>query len=351
VSTYPGANRTAQWFSSKYSSATFDPNCVVWHSTETLGWPGYGGGAMAPNYTVLPDLANKRVLWRAHFEDEESSRALVNLSGGVETNTANAIQVEMIGTCNPAWAKEWPGTSKKGGRDYLYLPAAPDWFLDGIAEFMAYLHRRHGIRLASPGLTWVAYPGSANPAKWDRMSFAQWRGFYGHCGHQHVPENTHGDPGNFPIQRALDKAAALVAGKTSSGTTTPVSVPQEDDIMAITDADAQKIANALASLAIPNHDPNPGDKVPPASYAAKSYWVMANWRAADLQNSMAMVRKTLADIAGKVGVDIDEQALAAELAASLAPAVREAVLAAGQPDAVADAVVQRLGAALASPAS
>lgn len=54
----------------------------------------------------------------------------------------------------------------------------------------------------------------------------------------------------------------------------------------------------------------------------------------------------LRSIAPKVGVDVDEKALAANLLAGLAPTVRDAVLAAGQPSAVADAVVAKLGAAL-----
>lgn len=55
-------------------------------------------------------------------------------------------------------------------------------------------------------------------------------------------------------------------------------------------------------------------------------------------------------LAAKAGVDVDEKALATALAASLAPTVRQAVLDAGQPSAVADAVVAKLGAALTPPA-
>jgi hypothetical protein len=45
------------------------------------------------------------------------------------------------------------------------------------------------------------------------MSAAKWTSFTGHCGHQHVPENLHGDPGAFPM------VAILTAAK--GGTTRP----------------------------------------------------------------------------------------------------------------------------------
>jgi hypothetical protein len=105
--------------------------------------------------------------------------------------------------------------------------------------------------------------------------------------------------------------------------TKPVPIPAGDD-MPITDADAQKIANAVASLAIPNHDPNPGDKTPPATYAAKSYWVMGNWRAADLQNTVAKLRAELAGLSAAVEALAKAQgADASQIAGIVDQAVRD----------------------------
>ena len=42
--------------------------------------------------------------------------------------------------------------------------------------------------------TFLPYPESYGPTQ-VRMSPAQFARFEGICGHQHVPENTHGDPG------------------------------------------------------------------------------------------------------------------------------------------------------------
>jgi hypothetical protein len=39
------------------------------------------------------------------------------------------------------------------------------------------------------------------------MTPAQWTSFRGVCGHSHVPENDHGDPGDFPISTVLAMAA------------------------------------------------------------------------------------------------------------------------------------------------
>ena len=308
MSTYAAANRAAQWYADKYGSAKLTPNCVVWHSTETFGWPGYSGGSMAPNYTVLPDIANKRLLWRAHFEDQQSSRALVNAPGGVDTNTANAIQVEIIGTCNPAWAKTWPGTSKVGGRDYLYLPDAPDWFLAGLADFARDMNRRHGIPLTS-GLTWLNYgpdprrKDGKSPASYGldngvRMTFAQWRAFVGHCGHQHVPENDHGDPGALPMGRIL----SLAAGATRPNLTpAPTPAAQEDD-MPYSPDQIYAVVWKSDKFPAPVLGTNGGDTWTPEN-VVKILYQMVDQRTSALTAQVAALTAVVQSLAGAQGAD------------------------------------------------
>lgn len=204
MTTYPKANVKAAWYQDNYPGAVMDPNCGVIHTTEGTTLPGYNGGATAPNYTAVPDLKAKRLNWFAHFPDERSSRALRNLAGGVETNTANTIQVELVGTCDPATRDRW----KREGRAFIFWPAAPHWALKQLAEFIAWAHLAHGIRVEGPKGRWTPYPESYGYGG-QRFTHAQWRKFYGWCGHQHVPENTHGDPGalNWPkVQRLALKA-------------------------------------------------------------------------------------------------------------------------------------------------
>ena len=206
MTTYPPADTRAAWYQDNYPGAVMDPNCGVLHTTEGTSLPGYSGGATAPNYTAVPDFSRKRLRWFAHFPDERSSRALRNLGGGVETNTANVVQVELVGTCDPGTRDRW----KREGRTFIFWPDAPEWALDDLAEFIAWMHKAHGIKISGPR-TWAPYPSSYANGAGQRFSFAQWRSFYGWCGHQHVPENTHGDPGSLPWGRVAAKARALVA--------------------------------------------------------------------------------------------------------------------------------------------
>lgn len=226
MTSYALADRRTQWFGSTFSSTTFKPNCACIHTTEGFGWPSYDGGAKAPNYTAKPDFANKKLLYRAHFEDEESSRALANTSGGVETNTANVIQIELIGTCDPANRLTWSG--KRVNVDYIYWPEAPDWALRDFAKWVADMNKRHGIKIVGPASGWVAYPESYGPGG-QRFTYDQWRAFYGFCGHQHVPENGHGDPGKFPWTTVANYAKAIVSPPTTEvpPVTTPLPVPTE----------------------------------------------------------------------------------------------------------------------------
>jgi hypothetical protein len=202
---YPGAS-TSYWYGSKYPGSAMESNVVVWHTTEGTSLPGYSGGAEAPNFTAKPDFKAKRLVWYQHFDFDVSSRALVNQSGGVETNTLNACQVEIVGTCDPTTHAKWT----KAGYAHLYAPDLPDWAIRDLGAFAKWANEQHGVPLSS-GLTFKAYPSSYGNSS-VRMSAARWNSFKGHCGHQHVPENDHGDPGALPM------AAILAAAK---GGTTP----------------------------------------------------------------------------------------------------------------------------------
>lgn len=222
---YPGASLKYDW-SAKYPGDSMESNVIVWHSTEGTSIPNYGSGSEAPNFTVAPDFSNKRAVWYQHFDFDESSRALVNLSGGVETNTMNVCQIEIVGTCDPSTHKKW------GSTPHLYMPQLPDWFLDDLADFAAWAHVHHGVKLqakrpSGSALQFKAYPASYGKSNGVRLSGAEWEKFYGHCGHQHVPENDHGDPGTLDISRLLTLAEAK-AGSTSTATApkAPVAKPK-----------------------------------------------------------------------------------------------------------------------------
>ncbi|MET7687939.1 hypothetical protein ABZT06_08160 [Streptomyces sp. NPDC005483] len=234
---YPGASTTA-WHQAKWGGDLMEVNVCVLHTTEGVGLPSYDGGSMAPNLTAVADFAAQRLKWYQHFDIDRSSRALQNLAGGVQTNTLNVTQVELDGTCDYSKRQTWG--SRVAGKDYIYWGNPPDWALRDLAGFLRWLNANHKVPLTGPAM-WLTYgpdarrPGitpasyGASPA---RMPFAQWNAFNGICGHEHVPENDHGDPGSLPFTKLI----ALAKGTT---------VPQEDDV-ALTDADIDKIATAAA---------------------------------------------------------------------------------------------------------
>ncbi len=231
---YPGAS-TAYWYQTKYGGDDMESNVVVWHSTEGTSLPSYGGGAVAPNFTAKPDFAAKRLVWYQHFDFDVSSRALVNKAGGVATNTLNVCQVEIVGTCDPATHKKW------GTTPHLYTPELPDWAVRDLAAFARWAHDKHAVPLTST-VTFKAYPSSYGASS-VRMSAAKWNDFRGHCGHQHVPENSHGDPGAFPI------AAILTAAKPPPPVPAPApSGPTTVELLAAIERSHRTLGEQIAAL-------------------------------------------------------------------------------------------------------
>ncbi|MFE9441090.1 peptidoglycan-binding protein [Streptomyces sp. NPDC006602] len=213
---FPGASR-ANWYQDDYPGTAMEVDVVVLHTTEGRSLPGYGGGSSAPNLTAVPDLAAKKLKWYQHFDIESSSRALVNKALGVETNTLNVCQVELVGTCDPKTHTKW----KAAGQAHIYWPDAPDWALREVARFLAWMHEEHGVALSGPK-AWPAYPTSYADGGDQRMSFAEWKGFKGICGHMHVPENVHGDPGAIDFARVVKYAKDdLDLGDDTPPQTTP----------------------------------------------------------------------------------------------------------------------------------
>lgn len=203
---YPPAS-LAYWWQKSFPGNAMESNVGVLHTTEGRTVPDYRGGRDAPNFTALPDIPAKRLRWYQHYDFDTSSRALMNLAGGVETNTANAVQVELVGTCDERRAVTWDG--KRAGTDYIFWPDAPDWLLAELALFVRWASEEHNLPMQSD-VTWKAYKkgqvGGSYGANGVRLSGATWNRYYGWLGHQHVPENDHGDPGNINFARVLELA-------------------------------------------------------------------------------------------------------------------------------------------------
>lgn len=174
-------------------SYTGGPSKGVLHTTETNVFPGYEGGQTCPHLTVRADASSQKLEVRQHVPLDRAARALRNAAGGVQTNRDSAVQIELVGTCNPAWAER---------SGYVFWPKAPGWALDELRALMRRLEDACGIRpvTVSP---WLAYPSSYGTKSGQRLSLSQWDNYSGWVGHQHVPENDHGDPGNLDMARLL----------------------------------------------------------------------------------------------------------------------------------------------------
>lgn len=172
------------------SSPQPEPDVGLFHTTEGMGWPGYAGGGQAPHDTVRA-IPGKGIIVRRHYPYTHFAKALANTSIPGETNRRGVIQVELIGTCDP---------KHKGDKNWYYWPDADDVVLKALADYYRPIFTAYGIPLKSP--TFLPYPKSygATSVRMSPQTFASWSGI---CGHQHAPENTHGDPGAFPIEKLL----------------------------------------------------------------------------------------------------------------------------------------------------
>lgn len=203
----PGAIRDTHPEAINPWSTTSNPKGVL-HTTEGPSWPDYRGWTVNPHLTVMP-TAHKGVTVRQHIPFSSGSFALENHAGGVQTNRAYAMQVELVGTCS------------KGGPGY-YWPAADDVvLLDLYRKVIKPLSDAYRIPLRAP--QWKPYLGNGSAQdsyggnNGVRLNFAEWISFTGWLGHQHVPENAHGDPGAFPWPRMI----ALAKGPIPPASTAP----------------------------------------------------------------------------------------------------------------------------------
>jgi len=303
---YPGAS-LAYFYQSKFGGSAMESNVGVMHTTEGRTLPSYGGGGSAPNFTALPDFKNKKLKWYQHFDFDVSSRALVNRSGGVDTNTANAVQVELVGTCDERNATTWGGA--KAGVDYIFWPDAPDWALAELGKFVAWAHDQHGIPLRST-VTWKPYKkgqvGGSYGANGVRLSGSQWNAYYGWLGHQHVPENDHGDPGDLNFARVLAHATGAQA-------------PEEDPMAGMTEKDIFNAVWKTDAIAAPADAKDAKTNV---NWQPQSILRDVQARVRRMDVTLAAQSAAITALAGQVGKGTDT----ATVVAAVEKAIKDAVI-------------------------
>jgi hypothetical protein len=171
----------------------------VLHTTESMRYTpstqSYYGHGNWPHATAWIDADGKPRLAQ-HIPLDRAARAMENDAGGAQTNRHSAVQLEIAWTAQQA--------------DLM-----PRALLDLVARFMRWVEAETGTKRTGPEF-WP-YPRSYG-ATTLRFTAAEWARFNGWCGHQHVPENAHGDPGDIGI-------AYLLGGH------------EEDEDMPLSDAD------------------------------------------------------------------------------------------------------------------
>lgn len=162
------------------------PPRAVWHIT----WDELGKGGKMPSFDAIANYLKNvdycpHIMWDPwtgkivqFYPADQSARALANRTGGVETNRAGSVclQIEVFFS---------PGAVVDGKR-YDTVAETPCKGLDAIVAWM----RSWGVP--------DRWPSGVPQWSGNSRSSSTWLTKAGHYGHCHVPENDHTDPGPMP---------------------------------------------------------------------------------------------------------------------------------------------------------
>ena len=171
---------------------------LVLHTTESDSMEGAVQWMVQKNirshaiYDPARDRGMQLVAWH------QPARSLRNESGGVQTNRRGKVyQLEIVGH-----AKLVPGYSDR-------------WF-ENLAGEVQRICEELDVPVEFP-VEFIAYaehpPSSYGKNNGVRLSFEEWDEVTGIIGHMHVPENTHGDPGD------MTRLVEIMAGGKIGGPT------------------------------------------------------------------------------------------------------------------------------------
>lgn len=172
---------------------------IVLHTVEGRGRYSYNPGSYYGN-PYWPHATIDGAGIHQHLPIDVSAFALANSAGGAETNRANAIQCEIL----------WFAGE---------IADLPDDIMRHVADWVGWVAEQTGTPLDFAEFRGDGSYGEGAP---QRFSAQEWLEFTGVCGHQHVPENDHWDPGAFPV----DRLRALLGADP----TNPDNPPEEDDM-------------------------------------------------------------------------------------------------------------------------
>lgn len=168
---YPGAVTSEQF--PGCGGFVFGPPRIVLHSTEGSTAEGalqtYKATGNYSHFTV----DSSRVF--QHCAINVGSTALQHPAGTIDTNKASAVQIEIVGVAKNA-------------------PIFSGALLANVARLLRWIEVQTGTPAVHADFT--------GP----RFSAGQWQSFSGTCGHMHVPNNDHTDPGNINVAALFPSA-------------------------------------------------------------------------------------------------------------------------------------------------
>jgi hypothetical protein len=317
---YPPANRTAAWYAAEYPGVDMGGiEKLLLHSTEGPNWSPFDGGAKRPTLTYHAGIR----AWRQHGLLNYSARALQDPTGTpVRENRDKVVQVEIVGTCDPARHKlspKWP-----------FMPALTDGNLDDLAELLVFLHREWGTPVTAAPL-WLPYPASYGPSR-ARLTSGEYDAAVGVLGHEHASGNSHGDPGNIDASGIVARALLILNPPKlppAPPTTTTNDEEDEDDMKLRTYGGKTYLFWGLFKR-----------EVPP-SYVAAALKEFGPARAADTwEMQLRTSLDTLIEIIGDGRVDASD---AEEAVKALSDAVRPALTDLGEQVGKAQSLVTAVG--------
>lgn len=157
------------------------PRRLVLHTTEGSTIAGavaaYKAKGVPPHVTADPRRRERH----QHVPVDRAAYALKNLAGGVETNRQGAVQVEIVGRAS--------AISDLSHDDLAWLGT----------DVVHPLQQATGFALNHPVFVGPDAGTIATRTAKQRFTFDAWSAFDGICGHQHIPENDHWDPGPIDI--------------------------------------------------------------------------------------------------------------------------------------------------------
>jgi hypothetical protein len=175
---YPGAERLQEQHNGSFTGG---PAKGLLHSTEVgfgRGWAHYRPGTK-PHLEVIGLPAERKIAVRQFYPLNQPARALADGPGAVRTNRDGVIQIEL-------------------GLRAVDVEQVPAWFWSQLRSVLRWVEDKAGVN-PDRWAKFLAYPQSYGDSS-VRMTAREWDSFDGWCGHQHVPENSHGDPGKLPIR-------------------------------------------------------------------------------------------------------------------------------------------------------